>query len=115
MNNEYYVAPDYWMLKSGRNAEVFSDKERLKGNIMKAVSGIGEFKPDDFIGKTVIHKEDSRNPNNIVYGTVVYSSFGYSISGINKEGAHWQTLGDTKENILKYWDVVEEEVNDSKD
>lgn len=53
------------------------------------------------IGKTVRNRESGDE------GTVMFSSFGISIGGINEDGAHWQTLGDDPKVVMESWEVVD--------
>lgn len=61
-----------------------------------------------------------RNKTSGDVGTIVFSTFGISISGISDrssvegitEDTHWQTLGDDPEEVMKYWEIIEEDSDD---
>lgn len=55
------------------------------------------------IGDTVKHKKDG------IYGKVKYSTFGYSIHFRNEENILCKTLGNTSQELDKYWEVISEE------
>lgn len=46
-------------------------------------------------------------------GTVVYSTFGASVSGRADCGGHWQSLGEPLSEVAKHWekDVTNDEEN----
>lgn len=98
---------------NGKQLEEIRDKETLSETIAHILSLSKPKYPTraGLLGKRVRSKDGESE------GTIVYSTFGISISGISSkesvegitEDTHWQTLGDDPEVVMQHWEVIDDE------